>query len=876
MQVNHLQTNQNQNQQPDRNIPLRDGDVYRATIKERRDNQEAVISIRGREVVAKFEGEMPRGDRVNVQIESARDEIIRVRAVNDETRPVSSQGGQPRDAIAQTMRQLGVSNPSPELKEAAQSLMKRNVPLTREAVKELQRFMAEGNPDKRLETVRAMANKRLEVTSTHLRSVHEALHGRPLAHVMNDLAKEIDRDFRVEPREQVRRGAARQEETQVLRNTGAHERPASEQVRGAREAIRQESSVQRAISEVRQQVVNQPQIPRDIAQLVDRATTEAAHLDRVGRERLTEMVRDMNQQGSSVSKREVARNIQAILSQEPHPERSVEQIRTLLQQQGQGETRQAIERVLTQVQQLSQVGRDQILQALQRAEQQLVQQEVSPATSKGQAEPNTQQATLIGAVETAKKTLQNEANVERALRQIQTTIANQPQLPELMKQSFEQKIEQAQMRIDGGRELAARQIMTQALQQVDQAAKEIEPVQRRESAEARQYTQNEQFQTSVEMASKNIAVTTVTQKVAEATASFKQFQREISRTLDQVTRQIDQFKNQAQPVAKPLLETTIKKLDNAILRSEMMLLTDMKTERSLMQASGQLAEAKKLLARGHHQEANQIVREVKQLMERLNFQPSETKVKHYVQINERSAQDGRTPSQAFTQQYSETVRAPMPDSSPRAMFEMVRNMGLNRDSELALQLASGREQQNQESTERNMKSMLMQLAKSEEEGTRTNQLANQALNNVTGQQLLSRSDQQSNMQSLYFNLPLLLEEKVENLQVFVNSRNEGEKVDWENCSLFFLMDTPKMGEIGIAISASERQLSVTLKNDDDSFQTRMSPLVDQAVQKLAEIGYSIKGINYAKLNATPEETQGSTAAPKQTPTFTEKGFDFKI
>ncbi len=49
-----------------------------------------------------------------------------------------------------------------------------------------------------------------------------------------------------------------------------------------------------------------------------------------------------------------------------------------------------------------------------------------------------------------------------------------------------------------------------------------------------------------------------------------------------------------------MLETTISKLDNAILKSDMMLFTDMKTEKQLMNASTQLAEAKKLLAKGDH------------------------------------------------------------------------------------------------------------------------------------------------------------------------------------------------------------------------------------------------------------------------------------
>ncbi len=65
-------------------------------------------------------------------------------------------------------------------------------------------------------------------------------------------------------------------------------------------------------------------------------------------------------------------------------------------------------------------------------------------------------------------------------------------------------------------------------------------------------------------------------------------------------RVINTFKKNAYPQAKQMLETTISKLDNAILKSDMMLFTDMKTEKQLMNASTQLAEAKKLLAKGDH------------------------------------------------------------------------------------------------------------------------------------------------------------------------------------------------------------------------------------------------------------------------------------
>ena len=127
-----------------------------------------------------------------------------------------------------------------------------------------------------------------------------------------------------------------------------------------------------------------------------------------------------------------------------------------------------------------------------------------------------------------------------------------------------------------------------------------------------QYDLNEQLQ-SLNIQSKDILVTKVTQKLAQVTHDFRELKREITRNLDNAERVINTFKKHAYPHAKQILETAISKLDNAILKSDMMLFTDMKTEKQLMNASTQLAEAKKLLAKGDHAEASKIVKEVKTL-----------------------------------------------------------------------------------------------------------------------------------------------------------------------------------------------------------------------------------------------------------------------
>src|SRR5690606_40345338 len=97
-------------------------------------------------------------------------------------------------------------------------------------------------------------------------------------------------------------------------------------------------------------------------------------------------------------------------------------------------------------------------------------------------------------------------------------------------------------------------------------------------------------------------------KLSQAAIDFKAVQRDITNSL----RTAESLIRQAPIQARPSLESAIKQLDNAILKSEFMLYTDMKTEKQLLQASSQLHEARKLLNRGERGQASEIIHQVRQ------------------------------------------------------------------------------------------------------------------------------------------------------------------------------------------------------------------------------------------------------------------------
>ena len=728
MQINNqaVSSQVNTHEKP---LELKKGEIYSATIKERTSRDEAMLQIRGREVQVKFDAKAPTQDRITVQVAGESEGKIQVRTIAEAPRYTSASPQTERTNTDQTLRSLGVSNPSQQLRQAAQMVLDKGVPLTRDSVQDLRAFVEKekGTVQQRLNTVQAVANKRLDVTTNHLRSVHEALHGRPLNEVLTNIAKDLDPNFKI---------------------------------------TREQS-----------EVVNNPRGEREVARQVERTLTQTQPL---------------------------VQNSQAPLQN---------------QQEQQG---------------------------------------VKPTE----------------ALKQMKSTVQKEGDFQKATSELRNQIEQAP-FERPTKELITKSLEEANRLQDQGRELAARQQLMQSFIAVEPQVARLDH--QAIQPEMQQYSINEAFQTQ-QLTSKDLIVQTITEKLAKAQADFKSLQREITRNLDNIQHLTEAFKSQAPKQVKPLLETTIKRLDNAILKSEMMLLTDMKTEKKLMQASSRLAEAKKLLNRGNYQEANRIVQEIKTMIEKLEFKPSDTKVKHFITKEEQNLQS-RAPSQQLLQQYDDLSRRPTTqDFSARQAFELVRGLGLNRDSEVAQMLATGR--QGDGEPNQNMKNALMQLMKMEEEQGRVSQQTNQALANITGQQLLSKSDTNSNLQSMFFNLPFLLEDEVRDLQVFVNSRNEGEKVDWENCNLYFLIETKKLGEVGILVTVTDGSLSLTIKNDQPHFKERIEPLAELCRENLKEVGYNISSLNFTKLTAvqTPDsEIKGDQEhQEKMTPTFTEKGFDFKI
>ena len=861
---------QGQQASQERPVQMRDGEVYRARVESRLSDREAMISIRGQQVRATFEGGVPERDRVNIEVKGRTEEGVRVREIAGESRrDGSSRGSNEQQEVTRVLRNLGQREPSAELRQATRQLMDRGVPLTRETVRDLAQFTQSnrGSAEQRQQTVRTMAAKRLEPSANQIRAVHEALHGPRLSDQVRAMAG--DRSASSARSE----GGSRQGEQVLSREQLSR---SIDQIRGQ---VTQGRDVREQVQQVREQVdrVTDREVRRELTQALRAAERgeqprSEGRIKQTGR---TDQGRNASQPGQEIAR--AADQVRIAMQTGQGLRQSIENLQQVSQQSGGREARQQVNQALREMISLqASSGREAASQRMAQLVQQSSPQQTTNTT--GQA----QQLHLL--LQSTQQIIANSANLSEALTQVREQLS-QTTLSHDMTQQLTTAMDEANKRLDSGRELKARQALTQTIQNIQQSLPQPANMQPGSDSqrEMQEYMRNEIVQT---MGSnpKAVLITEVTERLALATDDFKAFQRDAAKQLSRIESMVQQFRNQAAPQVRPMLDNVIKQLDRQLMKSDWMLFADMKTERRMLGVSAKLHDAKKLLSQGKHSEARQVVRQVQTTMKQVQFKPSNQRVQHII-TQEQNWSEPKPAVHRMTEQFDHSSRMlTQNDGSARQVFEGMRGLGMNREAELAQILAGSRDAPT-EVQQRNLKSILMQLAKSEDEGSRMlQQQAQNSLSQMNGQQLLNRNEPQQN-HMYYFQVPLMIKGESENLQVYVNSRNEGEQVDWENCNLYFHMETNSLGPLGIVLNVSDRNLSVTLKNDMDHFAENVEPLADKTMEQLQEIGFHMGKLS-VKPMTVPEtipagevsdqsiNTEQTVSAP--VPFMTEKGFDYKI
>ncbi len=392
----------------------------------------------------------------------------------------------------------------------------------------------------------------------------------------------------------------------------------------------------------------------------------------------------------------------------------------------------------------------------------------------------------------------------------------------------------------------------------------------------------QQALSALEPSVKAFVMTKISAEMAQATDKFMDLKREVTRNIDTMVKVAKSTNMNVTDHLRGVLEKSIDILDKAILKSEITLYTDMKTERELMGISSQLADARRMLSKGNNSEAVKILSNAKEKLMNMNWRPSENRVIHGATKD--SMLIGNANQQDNLALNLNNIVNNFHNQQPTARntFDLFRALGLNYESEIAQNLSGNLEELSQKDIQKNLKAMLLKLAEGEGKSLQenaNNQHIVKALNNLTGQQLLSKQDSNPHQQSMYFNIPVNIEGELKNVKLFVKGRNHHEKIDWENSSLYFLIDTKKMGPTGINISSVERNLSLTIKNDNSTLENKIANLSDKLKKSLEEVGYNVVGFKYTRLNDQSKKNNEDNKVKKNfvlPDRLNQKGFDFKI
>ncbi|GED14514.1 hypothetical protein [Aneurinibacillus migulanus] len=418
----------------------------------------------------------------------------------------------------------------------------------------------------------------------------------------------------------------------------------------------------------------------------------------------------------------------------------------------------------------------------------------------------------------------------------------------------------------------------------------------------------------------------IPENLHQVAEEFKQTKKEIISNIERMSQFLRQEVPQATSYIKQVIEPTIEMVNRLVSKGEFALFADMEFEHTVLKISGQLHDIKSMLDKGQSEEALRSFQDVRNALEKLNWQPSYMKVERFFS---KKMDEGKmqSPFEMYSQGWKSN------ELTGRGVQEWMRGIGLGYEREaiewMSRRAGENREMgtsawnggnvhsgsgqgpsvssggaspehksstlpsfsqsgqhsfQSQDERPQTMKSIIMDQLENGNLPPRAREVLEQTLSNVTGQQLLSKHEPGAPVQTMYFQLPVPWEEGAQNMQMHIQSRNNGEQMDWENCSLFFFLSTPKFGDTGIGVTVVERDMTLRIQNDHPQAERAFKPYIPQLKEQLQGLGYRIQGVSFGTMKESVQDKQSPSTplidikeAREQAASFvTRKGVDFSI
>ncbi len=370
-------------------------------------------------------------------------------------------------------------------------------------------------------------------------------------------------------------------------------------------------------------------------------------------------------------------------------------------------------------------------------------------------------------------------------------------------------------------------------------------------------------------------VETATEATIKAKETFEAFRKETLQLLENVQKPENKT-NLAADLTK-----AVEKINQIILKSDVTLFTDMHTEKKLLVMSSELDRALVLIKNGSLGKAMEIVKGATKLLSEVRMNPSQRRIQVFSQNNlDKVSEMLKGESRGYertTAQLDVHIRQQLTNyrepGMARDVLETLRFLGLNHEMEVAESLDQNRLETFKVWNQSNVKEILLKLMKEDIEN-RTVSGVEQNLTNTTGQQMMN--DSGTKEQPFYFfNIPILEDESLGNMKVYMKGATRNHQIDWQNAELYFGFSEKDASSIGIKVKIQDRRLDIELLADHNpALLTHLEGVLNQ----MEEIGFdkgNLKSKQYSGVEVKPTLKPVISEQPSLTVSET-KGFDFKV
>lgn len=171
-----------------------------------------------------------------------------------------------------------------------------------------------------------------------------------------------------------------------------------------------------------------------------------------------------------------------------------------------------------------------------------------------------------------------------------------------------------------------------------------------------------------------------------------------------------------------------------------------------------------------------------------------------------------------------------------------------------------------------LKSALLMLVQSDDTPAALKETAQQAIQQITGQQLLLNTDRTSAFSNITMFIPIINANGEQTAAIHIQSRKGARgEIDANNCRLVFDLRMKALGDTMIDVQVVDRIVSLRVLNDQPFIQPLLESHREEIAASLSNIGYQ-----FISLKCSPYPEKGQPTEEKAAGNRTESNLSSQI